>query len=180
MHLYMHWSRTVHNGLLTSKRTNIALLYRTSTSIQYINSYHKSLRIPWRTRTRVPPPVWCLAWRRSRGTVRPDGPPGSVPRCSVPDGRSAASYWGPHYRWRCSGSHCPPSPVKSGRFILREVIKLDRLRSTVKAWYKWAGPNLIRKCWLWHHIKITTLEHYENERISNSKSFKGGLRNTKW
>ena len=54
------------------------------------------------------------------------------------------------------------------------------LRSTVKAWYKGAGPNLIRKCWLWHHIKITTLEDYEKERISNSKSYKGVELNTKW
>ena len=42
--------------------------------------------------------------------------------------------------------------------------------STVKVWYKAAGPNLIRKCWLWHYIKMTTREDYENERISNSKS----------
>ena len=26
---------------------------------------------------------------------------------------------------------------------------------------KGAGPNLIRKCWLWHHIKITTREYKE-------------------
>ena len=41
-------------------------------------------------------------------------------------------------------------------------------KSTV-AWYKGAG--LI--WWLWHHIKITPLEDYEKELISNSKSFKG-------
>ena len=33
---------------------------------------------------------------------------------------------------------------------------LSRPCSTVKACYKGAGPNLIKKCWLWHHIKITT------------------------
>ena len=30
------------------------------------------------------------------------------------------------------------------------------LRNTVKACFKGAGPNLIIKSWLWHHIKITT------------------------
>ena len=54
------------------------------------------------------------------------------------------------------------------------------MRTTVKACYKGAGPNLIRKCWLWHHIKITTWEDLEKERISNSKSYKGVELNTKW
>ena len=53
-------------------------------------------------------------------------------------------------------------------------------RSTVKACYTGAGPNLIRKCWLWHHIKITTWEDSEKERISNSKSYKGVELNTEW
>ena len=35
-----------------------------------------------------------------------------------------------------------------------EIAKISTVstRSTVKACYKGAGPNLIRKCWLWHHI----------------------------
>ena len=60
-----------------------------------------------------------------------------------------------------------------------EIIQL-LIRSTVKACYKGAGPNPIKKCWLWHHIKITACEDLEKERISNSKSYKGVKLNTKW
>ena len=54
------------------------------------------------------------------------------------------------------------------------------IHSTVKACYEGPWPNLIRKCWLWHHIKITTREDKEKGRISNSKSYKGVWLNTKW